>query len=111
MTDPSNHLTSTDLEAQAGASLPDKEAMSLLSDSLLNLNVNVDLTANAAAPVGAAVAANANAAAPIDGAVSANIASNGGISEAAAVQHSTIDQTLSGVADATTNQAAAASQQ
>jgi hypothetical protein len=103
-------LSSTDLEAQGGSTLPDKEAMSLLDDGLLNLDVNVDLDANAAAPVDAAVAANANVAAPVDAAVSANLVSNDSASAAVASQDSVIDQHLDGVAIATTEQDAAISQ-
>ena len=74
-------LTDAELEAQDGADLPDKEAMSLIStrsgQSLLNLDVDLALDADVAAPIDAAVAANANVAAPIDAAVAANIASVG----------------------------------
>ena len=42
--------------------------------SLLDLNVNLDLALDLAAPIDAAVAANANVAAPIDAAVAANVA-------------------------------------
>ena len=47
----------------------------LLDDGLLNVNVDLSLDADIAAPIAGAVAANANAAAPIDASVSANIAS------------------------------------
>jgi hypothetical protein len=72
--------------------------------SLLNLEANVDLTADAAAPVSAAVAANANVAAPIDAAVSANVASPDAVSLAGADQHSVIVQDLDGTADASVDQ-------
>ena len=47
----------------------------LLKGDLLNVDVNVDLDADLAAPINGAVAANANVAAPIDAAVAANILS------------------------------------
>jgi hypothetical protein len=58
-----DELSPAEMEAEGGAALPDREAM-----SLLNLDVNLDLDADAAAPVAAAIAANANIAAPIDAA-------------------------------------------
>ena len=63
-------ISREEMEAQAGAQLPDKEAM-----SLLDVNVDLDLSLDLAAPVDAAVAANANAAAPIDASVAANVLS------------------------------------
>ncbi|MEY2417779.1 MAG: hypothetical protein QOG90_459 [Actinomycetota bacterium] len=103
---PKDALSPEDLEAQDGSSIPDKEAMSILEPdlNLLNLNVNVDLTAGVAAPVDAAVAANANVAAPIDAGVAANIASPDGTAVAQADQSSLIVQHLDGVADAVANQ-------
>ena len=110
-----DELTPEELEAQEAAQLPDREAMStlptdlpgseaLLGTGLLDLDVNVDLSADAAAPVGAAVAANANVAAPIDAAVAANVASPNGVAAASAPQTSVIGQELNGVANAETNQ-------
>ena len=109
-------LTPAELESQDGAELPDREAMStlnptagldpsqLLGGGLLDLDVNVDLNADAAAPVNAGVAANANIAAPIDAAVSANILSPDANSVAVASQSSVIDQELDGVAIADADQ-------
>jgi hypothetical protein len=109
-------LTPAELEAQDAAELPDREAMSvldptagldagsLLGGGLLDLDVNVDLNADAAAPVNAGVAANANIAAPIDAAVSANIASPDADSVAVASQTSVINQDLDGVAIADAGQ-------
>ena len=74
------------------------------SGGLLDLDVNVDLDADAAAPVNAGVAANANIAAPIDAAVSANILSPDATSAAVASQTSVINQDLDGVAIADTDQ-------
>lgn len=109
-------LTPAELEAQDAAELPDREAMStldptagldpstLLGAGLLDLDVNVDLNADAAAPVNAGVAANANIAAPIDAAVSANILSPDADSVAVASQTSVINQQLDGVAIADVDQ-------
>lgn len=103
-------LTREELEAQGGADLPDKEAMSVLDDltgsSLLNLDVDLSLDADVAAPIDAAVAANANVAAPIDAAVAANVASVGSEATAVADQDSIIIQDLDGVATATADQTA-----
>jgi hypothetical protein len=99
-------LSNEELEAQDAASLPDKEAMSLLEPdlSLLNLDLNVALDADVAAPVDAAIAANANVAAPIDAAVAANIASPDSVAVASADQDSVIYQNLEGVAEANATQ-------
>ena len=59
-----NRLSIADLEAEAGALLPDKEVLSV---PLLDLNVDIDLALTLAAPIDLAVAANANAALPIQG--------------------------------------------
>ena len=104
----SEELSRADLDAQDAADLPDKEAMSLLDpvldQSLLNLNVDLALDADVAAPIDAAVAANANVAAPIDAAVAANVASVGSTAVASAEQDSIIVQNLDGVAEATADQ-------
>ena len=110
-----DELHAEELEAQGGQQLPDKEALSLLdgitdTTSLLDLDVNLALDADVAAPVDAAVAANANEAAPIDPAVAANIASPDATAAAIADQDSVIVQDLDGTAiadatqDATLNQ-------
>lgn len=104
----SEELSRADLEAQDASDLPDKEAMSILDpvldQSLLNLNVDLALDADVAAPIDAAVAANANVAAPIDAAVAANVASVGSTAVASADQDSIIVQNLEGVAEATADQ-------
>jgi len=104
-------LTKADLEAQEGADLPNKEAMSVLDDvtgltggGLLNLDVDLNLDADVAAPVDAAVAANANVAAPIDASVAANVASIGSTAVASSDQDSIIVQDLDGVANAVADQ-------
>ena len=74
---------------------------------LLNVDVDVSLDADVAAPIDGAVAANANAAAPIDAAVAANVASLDSEATAVADQTAIIHQTLDGVtADATAEQTA-----
>jgi hypothetical protein len=80
--------------------------------SLLDANINIDATANLAAPIDGAVAANANVAAPIDAAVAANIGSPDAVSEALAPQTVEVVQELNDVsADATATQDANVSQQ
>ncbi len=76
----------------------------LATGGLLDLDVDVDLSADAAAPVNAGVAANANIAAPIDAAVSANVLSPDAQSAAVASQTSVINQDLDGVAIADSDQ-------
>jgi len=113
-----NNLTAEELEAESAAQLPDREAMSVLSDatsllgdtSLLNVNVDLALDADVAAPIDAAVAANANVAAPIDAAVAANVASVDSDAMAVADQDSLIVQNLDGVATATADQSATLNQ-
>ena len=103
-------LSREELDAQDGAALPDREAMSTLDPTagldaaLLDLDVNVDAALDLAAPVDVAVAANANAALPIDAAVSANVLSPDASSIASASQDSTIYQDLDGTAIATGDQ-------
>jgi hypothetical protein len=87
-------LTDDELMAQGGTALPDKEVA-----SVLDLNADLDLGINAAAPIDLAVAANANVAAPIDAAASANILSFGSEAQALADQGVIIDQGIT--ADAT----------
>jgi hypothetical protein len=72
-------LSPEELAAETGAALPDKEVI-----SLLDLNADLDLALDAAAPIDLAVAANANDAAPIDAA--------GGAATAVADQGALIDQ-------------------
>jgi hypothetical protein len=72
--------------------------------SLLDLDANVDLGLDLAAPVDAAVAANVNLAAPIDAAVSANTLSPDSTSVASASQESVIVQNIEGTAQADADQ-------
>lgn len=92
----SDKLSREEVQAQDGSALPDKEAM-----SLLDVNADLDLALDIAAPIDAAVAANANAALPIDAAVSANVLSFDSEAAALADQDSVVMQDLDGVANAT----------
>jgi hypothetical protein len=86
-------LSPEELAAETGAALPDKEVI-----SLLDLNADVDLALDAAAPIDLAVAANANVAAPIDAAVGANVLSVDSSAQALADQGVLIDQGITGEA-------------
>jgi hypothetical protein len=86
-------LTDDELMAEQATALPDKEVA-----SVLDLNADLDLGIDAAAPIDLAVAANANVAAPIDAAASANILSYGSEAQALADQGVMIEQGI--VADA-----------
>ena len=99
MTTSTNGLSPEEMDGQQAAALPDREAM-----SLLDLNADLDLALDVAAPIDAAVAANANVAAPIDGAVAANVLSVNSDALAQAPQDSVILQDLDGEATATATQ-------
>ena len=92
-------LSAEELEAQGVTPLPDKEVA-----SILDLNADLDLALDVAAPVDLAVAANANVAAPIDAAAAANIASIDSDAVAIANQDAIIDQSIEGDATATSDQ-------
>ena len=87
-------LSAEDMAAESATALPDKEVV-----SILDLNADLDLAIDAAAPIDLAVAANANVAAPIDAAVGANILSEGSSAQALADQGVMINQDIT--ADAT----------
>ena len=99
MTAERSDLSPEEVRGQGGAELPDKEAM-----SLLDLNADLDLALDIAAPVDAAVAANANVAAPIDASVAANVISFDSTAVASADQDSIVMQSLDGEATATATQ-------
>jgi hypothetical protein len=86
-------LSPEELAAESGAALPDKEVI-----SLLDLNADLDLALDAAAPIDLAVAANANVAAPIDASVAANVLSVGSTAQALSDQGVIIDQGITGEA-------------
>lgn len=94
-----DRISMDELAAEGGTPLPAKEVI-----SLLNLNVDLDLALDLAAPIDLAVAANANVALPVDASVSANVLSVDSQSIAAATQSAAIDQSISGEAIATAPQ-------
>lgn len=89
-------LSPEELAAEDGVALPDKEVV-----SILDLNADLDLAIDAAAPIDLGVAANANIAAPIDASASANLLSEGSTSQALGDQGVMINQGIS--ADAIAN--------
>src|SRR5215212_8078961 len=99
MADEIERVSMEEIEAEDAVPLPDKEVM-----SLLDVNANVDLGLDLAAPVDLAAAANLNVAAPIEAAASANLLSPDAQAVALAQQHGTIDQGISGSAEATAPQ-------
>jgi hypothetical protein len=84
-------LSPEELAAETGAALPDKEVM-----SLLDLNADLNIALDAAAPIDLGVAANANAAAPIEASVGANVLSAGSTAVAGGHQAASIDQGITG---------------
>jgi hypothetical protein len=98
-------LSPQELAAETGAALPDKEVI-----SLLDLNADLDLALDAAAPIDLAVAANANVAAPIDASVGANVLSVGSTAQALSDQGVIIDQGITGSAVANAPQDSAIDQ-
>src|SRR6476646_7237451 len=94
--DERERVSMDEIEGEDAVSLPNKEVM-----SLLDVNANVDLGLDLAAPVDLAAAANLNVAAPSEAAASANVLSAGATAVGVAQQHGSIDQGISGSADAT----------
>jgi len=92
-------LTPEELAAEGITPLPDKEVV-----SILDLNADLDLALDIAAPIDLAVAANANVAAPIDAAVGANVLSAGSTAQALSDQGVMITQGIVGDASATASQ-------
>src|SRR6187402_2946353 len=93
-------LSKEELDAQQASDLPDREAMT----TLLDLDANVDLALDLAAPIDAAVAANANVAIPLDASVGANVLSVNSAAVSSAHQEAPVTQSLNGVANATATQ-------
>ncbi|MEV8148660.1 peptidoglycan-binding protein [Arthrobacter sp. NPDC080073] len=89
-------LSADELAAEGITALPDKEVA-----SILDLNADLNLGLQAAAPIDLGVAANANVAAPIDASASANVLSFGSTAAGVAHQGALIDQGIN--ADATAN--------
>ena len=92
-------LTPDELAAEGVTALPDKEVV-----SILDLNADLDLALDVAAPIDLAVAANANVAAPIDAAVGANVLSAGSTAQALSDQGVMITQGIVGDSSATATQ-------
>ncbi|MCF6379176.1 hypothetical protein L2K70_16305 [Nocardioides KLBMP 9356] len=88
-------LSADEMAAESATALPDKEVV-----SILDLNADLDLAIDAAAPIDLAVGANANVAAPIDAAVGANVLSEGSSAQALADQGVMINQDVTGDATA-----------
>src|SRR3954462_15803824 len=99
MGDELERVSMDEIEAEGATALPNKEVM-----SLLDVNANVDLGLDLAAPVDLAAAANLNVAAPIEAAASANVLSPDAQAISLAQQHGSIDQGISGSADASAPQ-------
>ncbi|MCI0144216.1 peptidoglycan-binding protein [Arthrobacter bambusae] len=89
-------LSAEELAAEGITALPAKEVA-----SILDLNADLNLGIQAAAPIDLGVAANANVAAPIDASASANVLSAGSTAAGVAHQGALIDQGIN--ADATAN--------
>ena len=94
-----------EVEAEDAVSLPNKEVM-----SLLDVNANVDLGLDLAAPVDLAAAANLNVAAPIEASASANVLSPDAKAVSEAYQHGSISQSITGDSTAVAPQHASVSQ-
>ena len=92
---PLARVSREELAAEGATALPDKEVL-----SLLDLNADIDLALDAAAPIDLAIGANANIAAPIDAAASANVLSPDAVSAAQASQGALIHQGITGDATA-----------
>src|SRR6478736_10570008 len=88
-------LSAEELAAESMTTLPDKEVV-----SILDLNADINLAIDAAAPIDLAVAANANVAAPIDAAVGANVLSIDSTAQALSDQGVIINQGLDADASA-----------
>jgi hypothetical protein len=82
----------------------DSTTGALTDGNLLNVNVNVDLDTDIAAPINGAVAANANVAAPINAGVAANVGSFDSDAIAVSQQDAIIEQSITGEANATADQ-------
>ena len=99
MADELTPMSQDELAAEGATALPDKEVL-----SLLDLNANLDLALDVAAPIDLAVGANANIAAPINASVGANVLSVGSSAGAEALQAAEIHQGITGDATATADQ-------
>src|ERR1700733_11865959 len=100
-----DRVSMDEIEAEDAVSLPNKEVL-----SLLDVNANVDLGLDLAAPVDLAAAANLNVAAPIEAAATANVLSPDAEAVGIAQQTGHVDQGISGSAVADAPQHAAVDQ-
>ena len=100
-----DRVSMDEIDAEDAVSLPNKEVL-----SLLDVNANVDLGLDLAAPVDLAAAANLNVAAPIEASAAANVLSPDAQAVGAAEQHGTITQNDSGSATADAPQHAGVAQ-
>ena len=100
-----DRVSMEEIEAESAVSLPNKEVL-----SLLDVNANVDLGLDLAAPVDLAAAANLNVAAPIEASAAANVLSPDATAIGEAQQHGTLDQSITGSATATAPQHAGVEQ-
>lgn len=105
MNDDQQGLSDEELSAHGATALPDKEVV-----SILDLNADINLAIDAAAPIDLAVAANANVAAPIDAAVGANVLSVDSNAQALSDQGVLINQDVNADAVAHANQDSALDQ-
>jgi hypothetical protein len=103
--DKRDKLSMDEVEAEDAVSLPNKEVM-----SLLDVNANVDLGLDLAAPVDLAAAANLNVAAPIEASAAANVASPDAQAVSEAYQHGSINQSITGDSTAVAPQHASVAQ-
>jgi hypothetical protein len=103
--DDRDRVSMDEVEGEEAVSLPNKEVL-----SLLDVNANVDLGLDLAAPVDLAAAANLNVAAPIEAAATANVLSPGAEAVGMAEQHGTVEQGIEGSATATAPQHAEVAQ-
>src|SRR3954447_8565625 len=94
-------LSQDELEAQQAADLPDREAMT----TLLDLNADLNLALDLAAPIDAAVAANPNPATPLAASARANVVSANSAAVPSSSQEAPISQSLNGIASANADQA------
>src|ERR1700744_6229403 len=105
LVDDRDRVSMDEIEAEGAVSLPNKEVL-----SLLDVNANVDLGLDLAAPVDLAAAANLNVAAPIEAAATANVLSPDAQAVGLAEQTGHVDQGISGSATADAPQHAGVSQ-
>jgi len=105
MNDDQQGMSDEELSAHGATALPDKEVV-----SILDLNADINLAIDAAAPIDLAVAANANVAAPIDAAVGANVLSVDSNAQALSDQGVLVNQDVNADAVAHANQDSALDQ-